>query len=95
MEETPKKIISRTLSSQVVEAPETAISSGRWEIGQKIPSEQELIELYGVSRNTLRGDLPAQRLKSALTLLRRRQCKAAPLSAGAWRRRCRAAPISA
>lgn len=54
MEETPKKIISRTLSSQVVEALETAISSGRWEIGQKIPSEQELIELYGVSRNTLR-----------------------------------------
>jgi len=54
MEKAPLKIEPRTLTAQVAEALESAIRSGEWQIGQKIPSENTLIRVYGVSRNTLR-----------------------------------------
>ncbi|MDD4781054.1 MAG: FadR/GntR family transcriptional regulator [Tissierellia bacterium] len=45
---------NKSLSLQVAEELEKQISLGSWKVGSKIPSETELMELFGVSRNTLR-----------------------------------------
>ena len=43
-----------TLSSQVVRQMETCINRGIWPVDSKIPGEMELMERFGVSRNTVR-----------------------------------------
>ncbi|ADD68849.1 GntR domain protein [Denitrovibrio acetiphilus DSM 12809] len=49
-----KKPVNRTLSIQVADELEKQIAAGNWKVGSKIPSETELMELFGISRNTLR-----------------------------------------
>ena len=49
-----KKARRVTLSAQIVEQMETCIKDGVWPIGEKVPSEMELMETFGVSRNTVR-----------------------------------------
>lgn len=48
------KLTKKTLATQLAELLEETIKNGGWKVGEKIPSEPELAELYGVSRNTLR-----------------------------------------
>lgn len=43
-----------TLSAQIVRQMEQCIEEGIWPVGSKIPSELELMEEFGVSRNTIR-----------------------------------------
>lgn len=45
---------NKSLSLQVAEELERHISSGEWKVGGKIPTESELMEIFEVSRNTLR-----------------------------------------
>lgn len=47
----PKRV---TLSAQIVEQMEQCMEDGIWHVGEKIPSEAELMETFGVSRNTIR-----------------------------------------
>lgn len=50
-----QKIVKRdSLSKQVSDKLETMIESGMYEIGQKIPTESELMQIFEVSRNTIR-----------------------------------------
>ena len=50
-----KGILRReSLSKQVSDKLEEMISTGVYKLGDKIPTEPELMELFGVSRNTLR-----------------------------------------
>ena len=50
-----KSILRReSLSKQVSDRLEEMISSGTYKVGDKIPTEPELVELFGVSRNTIR-----------------------------------------
>ena len=50
-----KSILRReSLSKQVSDQLEKLISSGAYKVGDKIPTEPELVELFGVSRNTIR-----------------------------------------
>lgn len=49
-----KKANRLTLAGQVTAQIEQMIESGQWKIGEKIPSEPELMEMFEVSRNTLR-----------------------------------------
>ena len=44
----------QTLVEQVVSQMKTLIKSGQWPIGCRIPTEPELVEQLGVSRNTIR-----------------------------------------
>lgn len=53
------KPIKYSLTKQIVNELEEKISSGEYEVGSKIPTEPELIELFGVSRNTLREAVQA------------------------------------
>ncbi|GGA34924.1 FadR/GntR family transcriptional regulator [Paenibacillus physcomitrellae] len=48
------KLRRTSLSGQAYAEMENMISSGTWQLGQRIPSETELMEKLGVSRNTLR-----------------------------------------
>lgn len=49
------KPIKRTsLSKQVSDQLEAMIESGEYEVGQKIPTEPELMQMFEVSRNTIR-----------------------------------------
>ena len=49
------KIIKReSLSKQVSDQLEKMISSGKYKLGEKIPTESELMEMFDVSRNTIR-----------------------------------------
>lgn len=50
-----EKLTKKTLATQLAELLEKAIENGVWKVGDKIPSEPELAETYGVSRNTLRS----------------------------------------
>ena len=43
-----------TLVGQVTAQIEQMIESGQWKIGDKIPAEPELMDMFAVSRNTLR-----------------------------------------
>ncbi|MFJ9370008.1 FadR/GntR family transcriptional regulator [Nocardia sp. NPDC101769] len=46
-----------TLAAQVADQLREQLASGRWPVGSRIPGEQELVELLGVSRNTVREAL--------------------------------------
>lgn len=48
------KLQKKSLATQLAELLEKSIEEGKWKKGEKIPSESELSEIYGVSRNTLR-----------------------------------------
>lgn len=50
----PEKLTKKTLATQLAELLEESIQNGSWAVGDRIPSEPELAERYGVSRNTLR-----------------------------------------
>ena len=43
-----------TLSAQIIEQMERCIKDGVWPVGTRIPGETELMESFGVSRNTMR-----------------------------------------
>ena len=49
----------QTLIGQVTEQLREEILSGRWAIGARIPTEPELCELTGTSRNTIREAVQA------------------------------------
>lgn len=49
-----RKPVRHSLSRQVRESMEALIREGEWRVGEKIPAEPELKEMFGVSHNTLR-----------------------------------------
>ena len=49
-----KQVKRYSLSKQVADQLEKMISDGVYAVGEKIPTEPELTEMFGVSRNTLR-----------------------------------------
>ncbi|HHY25905.1 MAG TPA: FadR family transcriptional regulator, partial [Desulfitobacterium dehalogenans] len=49
-----EKASRSTLVDQVTTQIEQMIESGRWRIGDKIPAEPQLMDMFEVSRNTLR-----------------------------------------
>ena len=49
-----QKIEKKSLPKQVASQIEKKIKNGEFKIGQKIPSEPELVKLLGVSRNSIR-----------------------------------------
>lgn len=51
---TDAKIARVSLSKQVLAEMERLIADGSWTVGTKIPPEPELMQRFGVSRNTLR-----------------------------------------
>ena len=44
----------KKVSDEVFEQIKAMIASGNWKPGDKLPSEKELTELFGVSRVTIR-----------------------------------------
>jgi len=70
----------QTLIGQVTEQLREEILSGRWAIGARIPTEPELCELTGTSRNTIREAVQA--LAHAGMLERRQGSGTYVLSAG-------------
>ena len=48
------KLIKRSLPQQVAEAIEEKIKDGEYQVGDKLPTEPQLVEIFGVSRNTVR-----------------------------------------
>lgn len=44
----------QSLPEQVIEAMRARIADGRWPVGQRIPTEPELVDLLGVGRNAVR-----------------------------------------
>ncbi|MBR7795784.1 MAG: FadR/GntR family transcriptional regulator [Bacillota bacterium] len=54
-----KKTNRISLVDQVVSQMENLIENGHWSIGDKVPPEMELMEEFGVSRNTLREAIHA------------------------------------
>lgn len=59
-------IQKRSLADEVVERLRNQISSGEFKVGQKLPTEPELMKTYGVGRSTIRE---AIRILSNLGLL--------------------------
>ncbi len=55
--DTGTKIKRLPLTEQVYQEIKEGISSGRWQVGDKLPSENELAEIFGVNRLTVRGAL--------------------------------------
>ncbi|MBC2239115.1 FadR/GntR family transcriptional regulator [Listeria booriae] len=53
------KLEKKSLVEQVYSQIEEMIKSGVWEIGDRLPTEAELMEQFGVSRNTLREAIRA------------------------------------
>ncbi|MGG1660197.1 FadR/GntR family transcriptional regulator [Brevibacillus sp. NRS-1366] len=49
-----QKINRFTLVESIVFQIQTIIESGQWPVGTRIPAEQELVAVLGVSRNTIR-----------------------------------------
>ncbi|WP_019969378.1 FadR/GntR family transcriptional regulator [Mycobacterium sp. 141] len=47
------------LVDQVIEQLRTSVSSGEWPVDSKIPTEPELVEAFGVGRNTVREAIRA------------------------------------
>ncbi len=48
------KILKNTFAKQVAEALENKIKNEEYKVGSKIPTEPDLVELFEVSRNTIR-----------------------------------------
>ena len=48
------KLIKRSLPQQIAEAIEEKIKNGDYQVGDKLPTEPNLVEMFGVSRNTVR-----------------------------------------
>ena len=49
-----RRPVRKPLSHQVRESMESLIREGEWKVGDKIPAEPELMELFGVGHNTVR-----------------------------------------
>lgn len=49
-----RKPVRKSLSRQVLENMESLIRDGEWAVGQRIPSEPELMRLFQVGHNTVR-----------------------------------------
>lgn len=64
------RIQRQSLTEQVIEAIRERIADGRWRVGERIPTEPELVEMLGVGRNTVRE---ATRALSHAGLLEARQ----------------------
>jgi DNA-binding FadR family transcriptional regulator len=47
-------VVRKSLVDQAIDRLREAIGSGEWPVGQRIPSEPELIRSLGVARNTMR-----------------------------------------
>ncbi|MBR7824943.1 GntR family transcriptional regulator [Actinospica sp. MGRD01-02] len=54
-------IVRSTLTEQIVSRLRTSLSDGSFPLGQPLPSEHELMERYGVSRNVVRAAISALR----------------------------------
>jgi len=48
------KPVRLSLPKQIADEIEKGIKNGSWEVGSKIPSEPEMVNVFGVSRNTIR-----------------------------------------
>lgn len=53
------KPIKYSLTKQIANELEEKIQSGQYNIGDKIPTEPELVDHFGVSRNTIRESVQA------------------------------------
>ena len=51
------KIKTVNITDQVVEYLKENIESGKWNIGEKIPSENQMVMELGVSRSSIRSAL--------------------------------------
>ncbi len=49
-----KRPVRKSLARQVRESMESLIREGEWKVGERIPAEPELTEMFQVSHNTLR-----------------------------------------
>ena len=49
-----QKVKQKTVVEQVMEQIKGLIASGRYEVGDKIPTEKELAEMFGVGRSSIR-----------------------------------------
>ena len=49
-----KKLVKESLSKQIADIIEMGIKNGDYKIGDKLPPEPQLMELFGVGRNTVR-----------------------------------------
>lgn len=47
-------VTRRSLVDQVIDQMREAIASGQWRVGDRIPAEPELVNAFGVARNTMR-----------------------------------------
>ena len=52
---------------QLIEALKEKISLGEWKVGDQLPSEPELCEIYGVSRTVVRQALREIELEGLIT----------------------------
>lgn len=52
-----KAAVVKNKSERIADCIMASISDGKWKPGTRLPSERELIELYGVSRSTIRKAL--------------------------------------
>lgn len=50
----PQAIVRQPLVNTVIDALRAAIGDGSWPVGERIPTEGELAQLYNVGRNTIR-----------------------------------------
>ena len=51
-----EKVERVNVGDQVFEQMKRLILSGEWKSGERIPGENELVRLFGVSRVSVRGD---------------------------------------
>ncbi len=70
MTTTPSTLRKRSLAEELAERMQTQIGEGRFRTGEKLPSEPELMRLFGVGRSTVRE---AVRILSDLGFLQVRQ----------------------
>ena len=57
---------TRRLYEQISEKLAMAIAEGKYELGQRLPSERELAQTFGVSRPTVREAIIARTADSTL-----------------------------
>jgi len=57
-------IVKTSISKQIAEQLRAAIVDGRFKIGERLPTEDELAQRYGVSRPSVREAPPAATLWS-------------------------------